>query len=133
VIADQGYDGKKADVWSIGVILYVLLAGFLPFDEGTIMALFSKIQKADFTYPTWFSPEVRTLLDQVLVADPTLRISLIQLKDHPWMIQYRLLGSKSSPTHAAVTNMVELGKARVKAFPPLPFTLSQTYILTPIS
>lgn len=105
VIADQGYDGKKADVWSIGVILYVLLAGFLPFDEGTIMALFSKIQKAEFTYPKWFSPEVRALLDQVLVADPKIRISLTQLKDHPWMVQYR--GAVKSATSALSQMTVE--------------------------
>ena len=101
VIADKGYDGKKADVWSIGVILYVLLAGFLPFDEGTIMALFQKIQNAEFTYPKWFSPDIRALLDQVLVADPKVRISLTQLRDHPWMKKYRVSGGESTDAGAA--------------------------------
>lgn len=85
VLADKGYDGKKADVWSCGVILYVLLAGFLPFDETTIVALFAKIQAADFTYPSWFSPEVKALLDKVLVADPAQRISLSELRKDPWL------------------------------------------------
>lgn len=84
VLSDQGYDGKKADVWSCGVILYVLLAGFLPFDESTIVALFAKIQAADFTYPSWFTPETRALLDLMLVADPKTRITLTQIKSHPW-------------------------------------------------
>ncbi len=101
VLSDQGYDGKKADVWSCGVILYVLLAGFLPFDESTIVQLFAKIQNADFTYPSWFTPELRSLLNQMLVADPKARITLSQLKSHPWYMGGVAPGSASDEDHNA--------------------------------
>jgi serine/threonine protein kinase len=56
VLMDKGYHGEPADIWSVGVIIYVLLAGFLPFDEPTMAALFRKIVKADLSYPKWLSP-----------------------------------------------------------------------------
>jgi len=84
VLADQGYDGAAADTWSIGVILYVFLAGFLPFDEATMSALFRKIQKADFSYPSWFSDDVKRLLNKILVVNPKERVTLEEVKLDPW-------------------------------------------------
>ncbi|RYG51605.1 hypothetical protein EON67_03015 [archaeon] len=103
VLNDKGYDGRAADVWSCGVILYVLLAGFLPFDEPHMSALFRKIQKAEFTYPSWFSPQVRALLDRILVADPTRRISVSDIEADPWFIgpdNYRDK-EETSPVHVS--------------------------------
>jgi serine/threonine protein kinase len=103
VLADKGYDGKKADVWSIGVIMYVLLAGFLPFDEPTIVALFAKIQNADFSYPSIFSDQARNLLDQILVSDPAQRISLTEVRNHP-MVFVEGADAEDIPEQCPVVN-----------------------------
>jgi len=84
VLADRGYDGMAADTWSIGVILFVFLAGYLPFDEPTMSALFRKIQAADFEYPSWFSSEIKEVLNQILIPDPAKRLTLKQITALSW-------------------------------------------------
>lgn len=59
VLEDNGYDGRSADIWSCGVILYVLLAGFLPFDEQTMPQLFEKIQSASYQFPRLVKKKVK--------------------------------------------------------------------------
>ncbi|KAH0870288.1 hypothetical protein HID58_077310, partial [Brassica napus] len=81
---ESGYDGAKADIWSCGVVLYVLLAGYLPFQEENLMNMYRKIFKAEFDFPPWFSPEARRLISKLLVVDPEKRISIPAITRTPW-------------------------------------------------
>ncbi|XVF35669.1 hypothetical protein REPUB_Repub18cG0166100 [Reevesia pubescens] len=84
VLRKKGYDGSKADIWSCGVILYVLLAGFLPFQDENIMKMYKKIFKAEFEFPPWFSTESKRLISKLLVADPERRITIPAIMRVPW-------------------------------------------------
>ncbi|KAL4334213.1 hypothetical protein GQ457_07G037470 [Hibiscus cannabinus] len=84
VLRKKGYDGSKADIWSCGVILYVLLAGFLPFRDDNVMNMYRKIFKAEFEFPPWFSTESKRLISKLLTADPERRITIPAIMRVPW-------------------------------------------------
>lgn len=84
VLGKKGYDGAKADIWSCGVILYVLLAGFLPFQDDNLVSMYRKIYKGDFKCPPWFSSEARRLITKLLDTNPNTRISCAKIMESSW-------------------------------------------------
>lgn len=84
VLRHQGYDGSAADIWSCGVILYVIMAGYLPFDETDLPTLYNKISTAEFAFPPWFSPAAKLLISRILDPNPKTRIQIVQIKSDPW-------------------------------------------------
>ncbi|KAI8000413.1 CBL-interacting serine/threonine-protein kinase 23 [Camellia lanceoleosa] len=84
VIKNKGYDGAKADLWSCGVILFVLLAGFLPFEESNLMELYKKIFKAEFICPPWFSSGSRKLIKRILDPNTETRITIAEIIENEW-------------------------------------------------
>jgi len=84
VIGKKGYDGAKADIWSCGVILYVLLAGFLPFQAENVVAMYRKIYRGDFRCPPWFSSDARKLITKLLDPNPDLRLPISQIVESAW-------------------------------------------------
>lgn len=87
VLRRKGYDGGKVDIWSCGVILYVLLAGCLPFQEENVMKMYKKIFKAEYEFPPWFSSDARRLVSRLLVVDPAERITIPAIMRNPWFME----------------------------------------------
>ncbi|CAA7390479.1 unnamed protein product [Spirodela intermedia] len=88
VLSGREY-GEKVDVWSAGVILYVLLAGIPPFRGDSAVEIFEAVMRANLRFPTRIflgvSAEAKDLLRRMLCKDVTRRLSAEQVLRHPWM------------------------------------------------
>ncbi|XP_071361339.1 maternal embryonic leucine zipper kinase [Trachinotus anak] len=87
LIQGKAYIGSEADVWSMGVLLFALLCGYLPFDDDNCMVLYRKITRGKYDNPRWLSPGSVLLLNQMMQVDPKRRLTVRQLLDHPWVMK----------------------------------------------
>ncbi|MED6172128.1 CBL-interacting serine/threonine-protein kinase 1 [Stylosanthes scabra] len=87
ILANRGYSGATSDAWSCGVILYVILTGYLPFDDRNLAVLYQKILKGDVQIPKWLSAGAQNMIKSILDPNPETRITMAAIKEDPWFKQ----------------------------------------------
>lgn len=92
IISEGGYSGFAADIWSLGVLLYAMLCGTVPFKAQSMHELHHLIQGGSFEYPYnlmhVLSLEARDLINRMLIVNPKDRISISEILKHPWIQLY---------------------------------------------
>ncbi|KAH8407497.1 hypothetical protein KR222_003645, partial [Zaprionus bogoriensis] len=83
------YDGPKSDIWSLGVVLYALVCGALPFDGKTILELKSRVVLGKFRIPFFMSQECEHLIRNMLVVEPDRRYTIKQIIKHRWLSDWQ--------------------------------------------
>lgn len=85
VLGELGYEGFASDIWSLGVCVYAMVSGFLPFQGKTVSELHAAIRSGHVEMPQFFSSDLQDLVSQLLRVSPKQRISLKSLLVHPWL------------------------------------------------
>ncbi|XP_019766324.2 SNF-related serine/threonine-protein kinase isoform X2 [Dendroctonus ponderosae] len=85
ILLGDSYDAPAVDVWSLGVILYMLVCGQAPFQEANDSETLTMIMDCKYDVPPHVSPECRDLISKMLVRNPEKRATLAEISSHPWL------------------------------------------------
>lgn len=91
LLKNRQYRGDKADIWSMGVILYAMLSATLPFDDPDLRVMMGKTKKGQYKMPDFLSPEAEDLIRRMLQVNPDQRITMKQIWQHPLIQKYNYL------------------------------------------
>lgn len=84
ILTKKGYDGAKVDIWSCGVVLFVLSAGYLPFNDSNLMMMYKKIYKGEYRCPKSMSSDLKRFISRLLDTNPDTRITVDEITRDPW-------------------------------------------------
>jgi serine/threonine-protein kinase HSL1 (negative regulator of Swe1 kinase) len=88
IIYGRMYRGDRADIWSVGIILFAMLNGFLPFDGGDLTTTLRLVKKGEYFLPPSLSAEAADLIQRILQKRPEDRISMAGIWAHPLLTKY---------------------------------------------
>lgn len=120
IIQGQRYQGATADIWSVGIILFAMLNGFLPFDGGDLPSTLRLVKKGEYFLPPSLSKEATDLIQRILQRNPNNRISMADIWTHPLLKKYeRLHAGLAAPAKLAgpppPLTAADCGPRRIKA------------------
>lgn len=84
MLVGKKYKPGPVDIWASGIVLYAMICGYLPFEDDNSQLLYSKISEGKYTIPDYVSKEGKSMIKRLLTVNPQLRISIEQIKKHPW-------------------------------------------------
>jgi 5'-AMP-activated protein kinase catalytic alpha subunit len=103
----EKYRAQPVDIWSCGIVLYAMICGYLPFEDEDNEALYDKICRGKFVIPNHVTENARDLINKILVTDPKKRLTIYQIKHHPWFSLYNDKGKLMISDGLVLSKIVE--------------------------
>jgi serine/threonine protein kinase len=126
VLAGGLYNGARSDTWSLGIILYAMVTGGLPFDDDNFSRLLAKIRAGAYHMPEAVDPQIASLISAMLRVNPEERITLADIMASPWF------QSRPPSPHPPTAGSNPRSEAACYSFPILEQSRSSSALADPI-